>query len=58
MIELDRSYKEDHLYTVYISERPIIKSLEGVKVAMDIKLNLMIHGRYGYQSIQLDKLNK
>ena len=35
-----------------------IKPLKGAKVAIDMKLNLMIHSRYGYQSIQLDKLNK
>ena len=36
----------------------IVLALGGIKVAIDMKLNLMIHGRYGCQSTQIDKLNK
>ncbi len=32
MIDVDIAYIEEHSYTVYIAKRPIIKSLEGVKV--------------------------
>ena len=32
LIDLDRAHLEDHKYIDYISEQPIIKALEGVKV--------------------------